>query len=293
MQDFDFDVMPQLTDLFADNNPLTHIADFDFEKLPALKMFNLANSQADSFSPASTSIETLVISGNNNLQSIDLSNCEMLSTLHIQSCPVLSDVLTDNPSLTSILLYENPKLAYIDLSSSTLLSDFSSLGSPLFMLDLTANTQLTSARFENYGCSFSVTLNEESAFDLSEWINEKGFDIDCISNLKNAELQGNLLYFKDAYIEYDYNTGNNAIPSIHVFLKYDGGTSNFITKETDTRIYTVGRQVIIKEYNGETISVFSTTGQHLFNKQESSFILPQAGLYIIKVDDQATLVTVP
>ena len=293
LQNFDFDVMPQLTDLFADNNPLTHIADFDFEKLPALKMFNLANSQATSFSPVSTSIVTLVISGNNNLQNIDLSNCEMLSTLHIQSCPVLSDVLTDNPSLTSILLYENPKLAYIDLSPSTLLSDFSSLGCPLFMLDLTASTRLTSARFENYGCSFSVTLNEERAFDLSEWINEKGFNPDCISNLKNAELKGNLLYFKDSYIEYDYLTGNNTLPSIHVSLKYDGETSSSTPKEIDTRIYTVGRQVIIKEYNDELISVFSTTGQLLFNKQESSFILPQAGLYIIKVGNQATLVSVP
>ena len=59
------------------------------------------------------------------------------------------------------------------------------------------------------------------------------------------------------------------------------------------KVYAIGREIIIEGYQNESISVYTMTGKHLFDKQAQSFTVPTAGIYIVKVNDRATLVSVP
>ena len=291
LRNFSFGILPALQDLLADNNPLDDIDQFDFTRLPSLKMFRLSGSNATTFRPTNDSIRTLVIGGNTMLEELNVSGCTELSTFHLQNCPRLANLSLTNEKLTSVSLYENSGLSYLDVSSCTSLSDFECSGSPLFMLDLSSNTALSSATFRN-GRDCTVTVNDKNCFDLTDWIGQ-GFRIDRMSNLQNASVKDNSLHFGASYVQYDYLTGNDILPSIPVTLQSEGWASGISMPKQGNKVYAIGREIIIEGYQNESISVYTMTGKHLFDKQAQSFTVPTAGIYIVKVNDRATLVSVP
>lgn len=114
-----------------------------------------------------------------------------------------------------------------------------------------------------------------------------------MSNLQDASVKDNSLHFGASYVQYDYLTGNDILPSIPVTLQSEGWASGISIPKQGNKVYAMGWEIIIEGYQNESISVYTMTGKHLFDKQAQSFTVPTAGIYIVKVNDRATLVSVP
>ena len=118
-------------------------------------------------------LETLILSGSNelgylevhnfkNLKSVDVSGCEALEELNVYENDALTSIdLKENPSLRDFTAYENAKLTTVNLTSTPSLTDVA-------LYDNAALKQVTWGDKQTI-TSLDIHGNQLAAFDLSEF----------------------------------------------------------------------------------------------------------------------------
>lgn len=152
---------------------------------------------------------------NNRLTSLSLNSkmvqlrCanNALTSLDVKECPQLNTLFCNNNKIKQLDVSKNPHLGYFNCSNNR-----------LSCLNLENNVYMT-----NFACENNVyNVEEYDGLDLSDI---EGFEIDKVSALKNAELEGTILRVIDDElpVTYTYDVGQNL--KANFAIKFKEGSS--------------------------------------------------------------------
>ena len=266
----------------------------DVSKNHILQILDCADNNLSSLDVSKNHILQILDCADNNLSSLDVSENSVLQRLDCADNG-LSCLNLDGAVSLRFLNCENNELEYLDLFSNSNLGVVQLDGNRLTSLDLSMNPMDGYGRFDTSSCddNYYEVRTEDGRFDLG--LLPGSFDLGRTSNWQGGRLPGNILFFEDSVVTYDYATGcpedvRFPLSSVQfTLIRNDSlGVSvepAYAVAESSARVY-VRDRVLHVENNANEYTVHSVSGSLIYRGHGNVVPLPATGLYIVALPEK-------
>lgn len=223
----------------------------------------------------------------NEIPEIDLSPLTVLSHVELND-NLLTELDVSNNHHLYYLYVANNMVTSLNLTNQTMIHTLDVSGNPLPALSLFDNGAMGTF---TAGSHISVGIDGSRTVDLDQY---PQLDPSCIHNLSGATLDGSLLRFNDNTdtANYDYDTGNSVVPYMPVTMVALNSTGVDGVDQAPIASYTIDGLNIDIRGDFSTVTIADPAGRIICQGSRSQYSLPHPGIYLMRIDDKVSKLSV-